>query len=120
MIEDASAVPAVGGAPENREGTLERYEPDVIRFSIDAPRAGLVVLNEIMFPGWRVDVDGAAATPVRANYLLRAVWVSAGNHEVTWRFEPAHWRVLVGGYLLALAIICAAGVTARRRRSSKA
>ncbi len=93
----------------------KRYEPDVIRFAIDAPRAGLVVLIEIMFPGWHVEVDGVAATPVRANYLLRSVWIGAGHHEIVWRFEPAHWRGLVGGYLGALAIMLGACITRRRR-----
>ncbi len=102
--------------PDSREGTLVSYEPDAITFTIDAPRAGLVVLNEIMFPGWRVTVDGNNATALRANYLLRAVEVEAGKHTITWTFEPRNWRVFVGGYLFALGIIGAAGVAACRRR----
>jgi hypothetical protein len=106
--------------PDERDGELLAYEPDSIRVSVDAPREGLVVLNEIMFPGWRVTVDGAAAEPVRANYLLRAVRVDAGHHEIEWRFEPSHWRVLVGGYALALAIMLAAAVAPRRRARAEA
>ena len=112
VIEDPALVPDTTGAPDSREGTLDSYEPDAIRFSIDAPRAGLVVLDEIMFPGWEVEIDGAAATPVRANYLLRGVWVGAGHHAIAWRFSPAHWKLLVGGYVLALAIMLGACVTA--------
>jgi uncharacterized membrane protein YfhO len=91
------------------------YEPDEIVFTIAAPRAGLVVLNEIMFPGWRVTVDGKEATPLRANYLLRAVEVGPGTHTITWHFQPQLWRVLVGGYLLALMIMLAAVVVPHRR-----
>jgi len=104
-------------APDAREGVLESYEPDEIRFAVDAPRAGLVVLNELAFPGWHVTVDGEPAAALRANYLLRAVWVDAGHHEIAWRFEPAHWRVLVAGYALALAVMIAAGAAALRRRT---
>ncbi|HEY5946053.1 MAG TPA: hypothetical protein VIV40_11210 [Kofleriaceae bacterium] len=100
--------------PDAREGTLERYEPDEIRVSIDAPSDGIVVLNEIMFPGWHVEVDGHAAVPVRANYLLRGVAVGPGHHTITWRFEPRRWRLLVGCYLLALAIMLAAAAWPRR------
>jgi hypothetical protein len=116
---DATLLPAsaTSAMPDAREGQLVSYEPNEIRFTIDAPRDGLVVLNEIMFPGWHVEVDGHAATPVRANYLLRGVWVTAGAHEITWRFEPRHWRVLVGGYALALALIVAAAAVPRRRRA---
>ena len=108
--------PPASGDAELREGTLDSFEPDVIRVAVDAPRAGLVVLNEIYFPGWHVDVDGEPAMPVRANYMLRGVWVPAGHHQIVWRFEPAHWRMLVGAYVLALALIAAAAAAAARRR----
>jgi len=100
--------------PESRQGTVEVYEPDEIRFSIDAPRAGLVVLNEIMFPGWEVTVDGVEATAIRANHMLRAVEVGAGKHTIAWTFNPRMWRGLVGGYVLALLLIVAAAVLPRR------
>jgi hypothetical protein len=116
---DARALPP-SGEPEAREGVIERYEPDEIRISIEAPRAGLVVLDEILFPGWQVEVDGEARAPVRANYLMRAVWVEAGKHSITWTFEPRRWRLLVGGYGLALAIVLAAAITARRGRTRAA
>lgn len=106
------------GTPGFHEGTLESYEPDAIRFSIDAPTDGLVVLNEVMFPGWHVRVDGGAATPITANYLLRGVWVSSGHHEISWTFDPPHWRLLVGGYLFALLVIAAALGTIRRARDT--
>jgi hypothetical protein len=120
LLPDASALAAA--LPESREGTLVSYEPDAITVSIDAPRAGLVVLNEIMFPGWSVTVDGRAATPVRANYLLRAVHVDAGHHTIAWRFDPRAWRLLVGAYALALMIIVAAFIVAvlRARGSRRA
>jgi hypothetical protein len=112
-MREARALEAA--APEARVGTLVSYEPDEIVFTIAAPRAGLVVLNEIMFPGWRVTVDGKEATPLRANYLLRAVEVGPGTHTITWHFQPQLWRVLVGGYLLALMIMLAAVVVPHRR-----
>ena len=109
--DDARSLPP-SGEPDARAGALILYEPDEIRFTIDAPRDGLVVLNEILFPGWHVTVDGAAATPVRANYLMRAVWVKAGHHAITWTFSPRRWRVLVGCYVVALLLI--AGAVASR------
>ena len=115
VVEPDAALPA-GGDPDSREGELVRYEPDAIDVAIDAPRPGLVVLNEIMFPGWRVTVDGHDATPVRANYLLRGVWVDAGHHAIAWRFSPAGWPTLVIGYVLALAIMLAAAAWPRRAR----
>jgi hypothetical protein len=119
QLPDANAL--ASSVPESRDGAVSSYEPDAITVTVDAPRAGLVVLNEIMFPGWEVTVDGHAATPIRANYLLRAVHVDAGHHTITWRFEPRAWRWLVGSYLLALGIIAAAAFArAWRRRTTRA
>jgi hypothetical protein len=114
---DARGLPA-SGEPDAREGTLISYEPDEIQFTIDAPHDGLVVLNEILFPGWHVTVDGGAASPVRANYLMRAVWVKPGHHTITWTFSPRRWRLLVGCYILALIMIAGVGIEwlIRRRR----
>jgi hypothetical protein len=103
--------------PDARDGVLDSYEPDAIRFSIDAPAAGVVVLNEIMFSGWRVTVDGADAVPLRANYLLRAVRVDAGHHVIEWRFRPAGWPWLVIGYALALGVMLAAAAWHRLVRA---
>ncbi|MEO6776965.1 MAG: hypothetical protein ABI467_28770 [Kofleriaceae bacterium] len=113
---DAGALPAeaITGAPSVSEGTLESYEPDTIRFSVDPSSAGLVVLNELAFPGWYVTVDGVRTPDLRVNYVLRGVWVSAGRHEIVWQFSPPHWRSLVGGYAIAwLVILVALGYGAR-------
>ena len=120
---DANVLPAdivarlarpAAGAPPSLAAALDRYEPDRIELRVDAPAEGLLVLNEVSYPGWQVTVDGVAATPVRANYLLRAVVVPAGRHAVRWEFHPTRWRLLATGYLLGLAALVAAWVTARR------
>ena len=118
---DAEALPpeASTGSPSVSAGTLESYEPDTIRFTVDTSSAGLAVLNELAFPGWYVMVDGVRTTDIRVNYLLRGVWVSAGHHEIVWQFSPLHWRFLVGGYAIALLVILVAlvyGARDRRRR----
>lgn len=97
-------------------GTLVDYQADAIETAVDAPKPGLVVLDELWYPGWTVEVDGEPAELLRANYIMRAVWVGAGHHEIVWRFEPAGFRPLLAGYVLALGAIGAAGVCGWRRR----
>ncbi len=103
----------VAAPPGSAPGELVAYEPDAIAVTVDAPRAGLVVLNELMFPGWTVEVDGAPAVPLRASYVMRAVYVGPGHHAIRWRFEPPHARALIAGYLLALAVMLAAAIGPR-------
>jgi hypothetical protein len=112
------ALAALAAAPPgSAPGALVTYEPDAIAVTIDAPRAGLVVLNELAFPGWTVEVDGEAAVPLRASYVMRAVYVGAGRHAICWRFEPPRARARIAGYLLALAVMLAAAGWPRARRA---
>jgi len=126
VIEPAAlaAVPALGAlvsaAPGATAGTLVSYAPDEVAVTVEAPREGIVVLNEIAFPGWTVELDGVPATPVVASYLLRAVHVGPGHHAIRWRFDPPGLRRLVDGYLLALAIMLVAAAWPRRPRASRA
>ena len=93
----------VGGTPV--VGTLESFEANRIAFEINAPHPGLVVLNEKMSPGWTVTVDGVAAAPLRANFLLRAVMVAAGKHRVVWSYWPPRYTWLLLLWLLGLAAL---------------
>lgn len=103
-------------APASVAGTLVSYAADEIAFTVEAPREGVVVLNELAFPGWGVEVDGVAQPALRANYLLRAVHVGPGHHAIRWRFAPRGVRGLLDGYLLALAIMFVAAAWPRRAR----
>jgi hypothetical protein len=104
----AALASAAAAAPPSVAGTLVDYAADRVVVRVDAPTAGLVVLNEVAYPGWEVTVDGAAATAVRANFYLRGVAVGPGAHVIVWEFRPTHHRVLVALYLLALAGIVVA------------
>lgn len=50
----------------------------------DSP--GLLVLSDQYAPGWTVEVDGAPAPIVRANALVRGVWVQPGQRHVVFRY----------------------------------
>lgn len=98
-LPDASPLPPVTGA-------VTRYADDEIAFTVDAPARGLVVLSELWDPGWQVTVDGRAATPVRANYLLRGVVVDAGPHAITWRYAPRGlWALTIAMLLGWLSVL---------------
>jgi len=68
-----------------------------MRRMLCAVAAGLLVLSEIMYPGWRVQVDGSLATILEADGLLRSVILPAGSHHVLFYFQPV--SVFVGASL---------------------
>jgi len=110
QLASASASP-----PAPITGELRTLESDELRATIDAPADGLLVVNDTMYPGWHVYVDGREATALYANYLTRGVAVTAGRHEVVWRFEPAGHRRLQLLFVIGMLAVLAAGLAPHRR-----
>jgi hypothetical protein len=70
--------------------TLEGRTLSSLRFAVDAPVAGYLVVNESWFPGWRATVDGNGAALLRGNVIMQAVEVPAGHHVIELRFRPGY------------------------------
>jgi hypothetical protein len=77
-------------------------ERDWLTFRIEAPGAGMVVVNEAWYPGWKATVDGNDVPIHRVNALVRAVYVEAGDHTVHMEFDPADGTPLRWLLLLTL------------------
>lgn len=77
------------GSPGQSSVELVQYHPDGSTHRVNSDRGGLLVLSEVHYPlGWSATVDGNPADLVRVNYLLNALVVPAGQHDVALRFEP--------------------------------
>jgi uncharacterized membrane protein YfhO len=48
----------------------------------------VLLVNDRHHPDWKVTIDGQPAKLLRANFIMRAVQVPAGQHEVVWRYQP--------------------------------
>jgi len=69
--------------------TLESYEPNHLRYTTQNSQDGVAVFSEIYYPdGWQVTIDGKAADLARADYVLRALFIPAGEHVVEMTFDP--------------------------------
>ncbi len=69
---------------------LVSHTPDrlVYKASLEAPKTA--VFSEIYYPyGWNAYIDGKKADYFRADYLLRAMNLPVGEHEVVFEFRPA-------------------------------
>ena len=82
--------------------TWTEDSPDRLRFTVNAPRADALEVDDQFYPGWQVTVDGATAVIKRQEPapIFRAVDVPAGRHTVVFTYRPAAIRF---GLFLACA-----------------
>lgn len=61
---------------------------DEVKYEVDSKNGGVVVFSEIYYPGWIAMIDGEETEIARADYVLRAMKVPAGKHEIVMQFKP--------------------------------
>lgn len=94
---------------------ITRYENNKVDLSVTMQRAGLLVLSDSIYPGWKATVDGKDAEVLRADGLFRAVALPAGSHEVKFSFVPASLLIGFGISLVSLIALIAFAFWGRRR-----
>ncbi|MFB2118076.1 YfhO family protein [Parapedobacter sp. 2B3] len=99
--------------PENATIELTSYRPDHLVYEYSAPRDALAIFSEIWYDkGWKAFVDGEELPILRANYVLRALQLPGGNHQVEFKFEPRSYHLgetisLIGSIILVLGLAAA-------------
>jgi hypothetical protein len=73
---------------------MTHYEPEKLLYSSNSSKPRLAVFSEIYYDkGWKAFVDGKEVPHFRVNYLLRAMVIPEGSHEVEFRFEPQSYFI---------------------------
>lgn len=82
------------------------YTPKDILLSTRSDRPGVLLLIDRFDPDWHVSVDGQPAPLLRCNFVNRGVFLTAGPHQVEFRYEPsiAMFYVSLGAVLGGLAL----------------
>ena len=94
---------------------LTSYEPNLLTYSAELSTDRVAVFSEIYYKyGWQAYVDDQPVDHFRTDYVLRGMQLPAGNHTVTFRFEPASYktgnRVSLAGSVVLLALLALAVV----------
>jgi len=120
--------PNPGIAPD-AEVHLTAYMPKQLDYEYTTSTPGTIVFSEIYYPyGWKASIDGAPADHFRVNYILRALNVPAGQHHITFLFDPDSVRkgdtiatvCVVLMYLLIAAFIAFGVVRCTKNRKNAA
>lgn len=122
-----SFVAAAGQAPvydSTASIKLVQYDNDSIRYQTEAKTPQFAVMSEIYYPaGWNAYIDGKKTDYVKTDYLLRGIAVPAGNHDVTFKFEPSvvsnsQLIVYISEILFWLAILSALFFLYRKKKQA--
>jgi len=114
-----------GGKNPGSTITLTEYKPNHLTYDAkNLTTNQLAVFSEIYYDkGWNAYIDGTKTPYVRANYLLRALVIPAGNHKIEFKFEPNSYFTgekvsLAGSVLLVLIFACALFFEYRRKKKT--
>lgn len=74
-------------------------EPGSYRLQVENSGPGWLVLAEAFYPGWKAEVDGAAAEIRTADHMVQAIRLAGGLHVVQFTYRSTY---LMPGFILAL------------------
>jgi hypothetical protein len=98
-----------------------------INILVNMEHAGILVLSNPAYPGWKALVDGQPRDIMRANYALQAVYLGPGRHQVEFVYRPSSVAIAAAvfggtGILSVLLVLLSARrkavTTGMQRRSS--
>ena len=104
---------------------LTAYGADYAQYDVESDKGGLVVFSEVYYPGWTAIIDGdpSKSVPVgRANYVLRAINVPAGKHQILFSFKPQSVQTteLIAKIALALlGVLIILGIVLKYKKKVK-
>ncbi len=68
---------------------LTSYKANEIKYKSTTTKEQLAVFSEMYYKnGWNAYIDGKLVPHFRVNYVLRAMIVPKGTHEIIFKFEP--------------------------------
>ncbi|MBR2114024.1 MAG: YfhO family protein [Prevotella sp.] len=103
---------------------ITAYEPNKLTYDVTSGKGGVIVFSEIYYPGWTATVDGVEQELGRVDYVLRALQVKPGHHEVVLSFFPktidrTETVAYVAYAVLLLLIIYLIVMCVKRRKQEK-
>jgi hypothetical protein len=107
--------PGAAVPPAEGRVAIEAESPEHLVLRTRGRRPGVVVLSDVIYPGWEARLDGDPVPLLRANLLFRAVAVPAGEHVVEMRYRPAS---LFRGFGIAAVtgLACVLALVSERRK----
>jgi uncharacterized membrane protein YfhO len=92
-----------------------RLTEDSTSFSVVAPAAGIVVLQEAYWPGYPHGwVDGRPAAVLRINHAFEGILVGPGHHRITVEYRPRRFDWMMAAAAASIAVLTLVYLIQRR------
>ena len=101
---------------------LKQNLNDKIEYSFHSITPQFAVFSEVYYPaGWNAFIDGNKTNYVKVNYVLRGMFVPAGDHQIEFRFEPKSFTTgrtitIIANIIVFLVMIIAAIILYLKRK----
>ena len=103
--------------------TITSYEPNRLTYDVNSGKGGVLVFSEIYYPGWEAKVDGQPVELGRVDYILRALNVQPGKHQVELSFFPKSVNltetIAYIAYVLLILLVAAGVFLEWKRRKTE-
>jgi hypothetical protein len=80
---------------------IDNYSPNRIELTSISQTAAYLVLSEIFYPGWSAYIDAEKVQILRADYLIRAIPIPSGSHNIVFKFEPISF---ISGFVITFFV----------------
>ena len=95
---------------------------DKIDYTFHSSTPQFAVLSEVYYPlGWDAYIDGKKADYVKTDYVLRGLYVPAGDHKIEFLFEPKSYSIgrtitIIANLLVFLVLLFSIGLAVRKKK----
>ena len=104
---------------------LKQNLNDKIDYTYHSTTPQFAVFSEIYYPaGWNAYIDGQKADYVKTDYVLRGMYLPAGDHQIEFLFEPKSFTIgrsitIIANILVYLSLLIAIVVLVRNKNRNQ-
>jgi len=112
--------PALSHAQEGFQSdvSVTDYSDTQVKIRASLNDAGVLVLADSFYPGWRVYVNGQEREILKANFFFRGVDLPAGTHIVEFLYRPRSFTLGLTVSLATLGAVLLVSVAGRFKKES--
>jgi uncharacterized membrane protein YfhO len=104
--------PWISEGGDRAAAEIIKYEAQKVVVKTKSDKEKFLVLGDIYYPGWKASIDGKKTRILPTDFILRGIFVPAGDHTVEFSYEPKSFYLGLATSILGMVIIFIWGISA--------